>query len=99
MIDLQEFQKVTKISDRTLVFLLGKGAIPITLGSDHKIMIDMERVEIKKLVHALNREHSAEETAEFNLLVEEAGRIIREEFDSLITTANQRTNKNTDSTK
>jgi hypothetical protein len=87
LINLKEFQKITRVSDKTLVLLLSNGALPISLGADSKIMIDMNSVEIKKLVVALNRELSKKEEAEFSLMVEEAGNLIREEFDSLINAA------------
>jgi|Wag4MinimDraft_19_1082662.scaffolds.fasta_scaffold80774_2 hypothetical protein len=87
LINLKEFQKITRVSDKTLVLLLSNGALPISLGADSKIMIDMNSVEIKKLVVALNRELSKKEEEEFSLMVEEAGNLIREEFDSLINAA------------
>jgi hypothetical protein len=87
LVNLKEFQKITRVSDKTLLLLLSNGALPISLGADRKIMIDMTSVEIKKLIVALNRELNQKENEEFSLMVEEAGNIIREEFDSLIVAA------------
>lgn len=84
LVDLKEFKKITRISDSALIWLLSNGALPVTLGNDRKIMIDSEAVEIQKLMVALNRELTKQEADEFNLLVEEAGKIIRDEFSSLV---------------
>lgn len=84
LVELKEFKQITRISDTALVWLLSNGALPVTLGNDRKIMIDFDSVEIQKLVSTLNRELSKKETEEFTLLVEEAGKIIRDEFDSLL---------------
>lgn len=84
LIDLKEFKRVTRISDSALIWLLANGALPVTLGNDRKIMVDIESLEIQKLLATLNRELSKKEAEEFNLLVEEAGKVIRDEFDALL---------------
>jgi len=84
LFDLKEFKRITRISDSALIWLLANGALPVTLGNDRKIMVDFESLEIQKLLATLNRELSKKEAEEFNLLVEEAGKVIRDEFDALL---------------
>ncbi len=86
-IGLKEFRSITRISDSALVWLLERGALPIQLASDGRLTVDMERVDMKRLVNVLNQELAHTSNEEYNLMVEEAGRIIRNEMESLIEVA------------
>lgn len=91
IISLKEFRSITKISESALVWLLENKALPIQMAPDYHITIDMSRVDIQRLVTLLNKELTQTNTEEYNLMVEEAGKVIRNEMESLIDAALSRT--------
>ncbi len=92
-VTLKEFRSVSLISEEALVWLLERNALPISMDAEKGIMVDMAAVETEKLIQALVRERKSEDAANFNLMTEQAGKIIRDNFDTIIEAAITRLNQ------
>ncbi len=84
LISLKEFQSVSLLSDSALLWLLTNNALPISLDPNNVIMINIEETDVTRLLAFVQKEKSQNQSEHFNLIIEEAGRIIRDNFEDIV---------------
>ena len=86
-ISLKEFKSISLISSDALLWLIENNALPFSYDPENGLLVDIDSVETKDLLKAISIERQAIADREINLLSEQAGKIIRDNFDSIVSEA------------
>ena len=85
-ISLKEFQRVTGISDRALVWLLHHNSLPLSV-SEKGITVQGDKLEIDRIIDAIVAKREGVRNNEKALLVERAASTICSKLDELLAEA------------
>ena len=87
LVSLKEFRSISLISSDALIWLIENNSLPFSFDQQRGLLIDIDSVNVSDLVKAIGAERTAISNSDATLLSEQAGRIIRENFDSIISAA------------
>lgn len=86
-LSLDEFQRMTSLSDTTMLWLLKQGHLPTVLSPSGSIGIDCDNLAVQDLIHAIVARLAAPEILQAPLLHERLRRAIGEELEKVVAEA------------
>ncbi|RMG43704.1 MAG: hypothetical protein D6719_03200 [Candidatus Dadabacteria bacterium] len=84
LVNLSEFQRLTGISDRSLLWLLKNRRLICQVSDASEIMIDIESADVKKLIEAMKSTNHDFLKKRQRIITEKFARIIGEELDVIV---------------
>lgn len=87
LVSLQEFQKLTGLSDKALVYLLKQNLLRCSVSDQSLLMVDLESVEIQHLQAAILERHGEVLNLNSTVISETLGTIVRDHLDVIVNEA------------
>lgn len=87
LVSLEQFQRLTALSDKSLVWLLTKNLLPCQSKPGEGLQVDLESVEIAKLQEAILARQAAALEERSPEISEQLGNIVRDELEILVNEA------------
>jgi hypothetical protein len=84
LIPLKEFQRVSGLSDGALLWLLKENRLPIRAGADGGVQIEVDGIELPRLIAALSARQQEAWQNDRRLLLEKCASLIKNSFAEVI---------------
>ncbi|MCB0309782.1 MAG: hypothetical protein KDD42_01025 [Bdellovibrionales bacterium] len=89
LLTLEEFQKLTSISDRAIVWLLKNKKLACQINDQNELLVDIESAQIKDLVSAISARHLELMTNNRRLVSERLAKIVSSKLEEFLDQALQ----------
>jgi len=84
LVTLRQFQNHSGISDRALVWLLSHNKLPCQVKEQNQLMVDIDAVEVRDLVHAIATQSEKIGHKRRNVIAERLANIVSKHLDGII---------------